>query len=76
MRILRIAAFAVLIALPAKADPAAVARNFAGTFAIPRFQAVAAAAHVQQDAWAKFCSNRKPGDATTLTRAFNDLADA
>src|SRR5580765_3150830 len=76
MKILHIATLAVLAALPAQADPATVARNFAGTFAIPRFQAVAAAAHAQQDAWTKFCGDRKRGDTKSLTGAFNDLADA
>jgi predicted lipoprotein len=76
MKILHIATLAVLAALPAQADPATVARNFAGTFAIPRFQAVAAAAHAQQDAWTKFCGDRKRGDTKSLTGSFNDLADA
>jgi predicted lipoprotein len=67
---------AVLAASPACADPASVARNFADTFAIPRFQAVAAAAHAQQGAWTAFCANRKRGAAESLTRSFNDLADA
>ena len=76
MKILHIATLAVLAAFPARADPATVARNFAGTFAIPRFQAVAMAAHAQQDAWTQFCSDRKHGDTKSLTASFNALGDA
>ena len=76
MKGLQIATLAVLVAFPAQADPATVARNFAGTFAIPRFQAVAMAAHAQQDAWTQFCSDRKHGDTKSLTASFNALGDA
>ena len=76
MKILHIAILTVLAALPAQADPATIARNFASTFTIPRFQTVAAAAHAQQDAWTRFCGDRKHGDTKSLTGSFNDLADA
>jgi predicted lipoprotein len=76
MKFLSAALLAALATFPASADPASVARNFADTFAIPRFQAVATAAHAQQDAWTTFCIGRKRGDAKSLMRSFNDLADA
>lgn len=76
MKIFHIATLAVLANLPAQADPASMARNFAETFAIPRFQAVAVAAHAQQDAWMKFCGDRRHGDTKSLTGAFNDIGDA
>jgi hypothetical protein len=76
MKIIFTTLLVALAAFPAQADPATIARNFADTFAIPRFQAVAAAAHTQQDAWTAFCANRRRSDAKSLTRAFNDLADA
>lgn len=76
MKILYIAFLCVLASVPANADPAEIARKFADNFAIPRFQAVAAAAHAQQDAWSRFCANPKRGDAKALMGSFNTLADA
>jgi len=78
MQILRVVMLAMLAVSPASAaiDPAAVARDFADAFAVPRFQAVALAAHAQQDAWTQFCTDRKRADAKTLTKSFDDLADA
>ena len=78
MKILRIAFLVALAVSPANAaiDPAATARKFANDFAIPRFQAVAAAAHAQQDAWTQFCADTKRDNAKALTRSFDNLADA
>lgn len=78
MRVLVAAAFG-LFALcgPAVADdPAATARRFAHEFAVPRFQAVAAAAHAQADVWTAFCAGAKFKDTAALKASFNDLADA
>jgi predicted lipoprotein len=58
------------------ADPAAIALDYADTFAIPRFQKVAQAAHAQQDAWSRFCTGRGAGTAEPLRDAYNALADA
>ncbi len=76
MKIVHAAIIGVLWPCAALATPADVARNFAETFAVPRFQAVAAAAHAQADAWTAFCGDRKHGDANTLKASFNRLADA
>jgi predicted lipoprotein len=78
MRVLVAAAFG-LFALcgPALADdPAAEARRFAHEFAVPRFEAVAKAAHAQADAWASFCASGNFKDTAALKAAFNDLGDA
>lgn len=70
------AALLCLMAFPAAADPAAMALNFADGFAVPRFQAVAVAAHAQQDAWTAFCADRKHENPQKLIDAFNATADA
>ena len=78
MRFLVAAAALGLVALssPARAaDPARTARDFADDFAIPRFRAVATAAHAQADAWTHFCSGAR-GDTNALKKSFNDVADA
>lgn len=62
--------------LSAAAAPAEIARHFADDFAIPRFQAVAAAAHAQENAWVAFCANRKRANPQDLKRAYDDLSDA
>ncbi len=78
MRFLRILTIGLFVLAPLRvaADPAHVALSFADDFTIPRFQAVAAAAHAQEGAWSKFCTDRTHGDPDTLKKAFNDLADA
>jgi uncharacterized protein len=58
------------------ADPVKIARGFADGFAVPRFQAVASAAHAQADAWTKFCAAGPRPDTSALKKSFNDLADA
>ncbi len=58
------------------ADPAKIARGFADDFAVPRFKAVASAAHAQADAWTKFCAAGPRADTSALKKSFNDLADA
>lgn len=76
MKIFHAAVIGVLWPLAASADPAAVAQGFADTFAVPRFQAVAVAAHAQADAWSAFCGDRKHGDVKALTASFDAVADA
>jgi uncharacterized protein len=78
MRIFGLAALGLLaLCGPAEAgDPAQIARRFAHEFAVPRFEAVAKAAHAQADAWASFCAAGKFKDTAALKSAFNDLADA
>jgi len=78
MRVLVAAAFGLLaLCGPATAgDPAQVARRFAHEFAVPRFEAVASAAHAQADAWTSFCAAGKYKDTAALKTAFDDLADA
>ncbi len=77
MRVLVAAAFGLLaLCGPAVADdPAATARRFAHEFAVPRFEAVASAAHAQADAWTSFCAAGRYKDTAVLKTAFNDLAD-
>jgi predicted lipoprotein len=65
-----------LAAFAAPVDPVATAQSFARDFAVPRFQAVAAAAHAQAGAWSAFCADRKHGDVEALKTQFNALADA
>jgi predicted lipoprotein len=67
-------ALALLVPFAAAADPAAQALRFADKFAVPRFQAVAAAAHAQQSAWTDYCAGK--GKPAALKSAFNDTADA
>ena len=78
MRSLVAAAFGLVVfSVPAlAADPARIARDFADGFAVPRFRAVASAAHAQADAWTKFCARGPRADTGTLKKSFNDLADA
>jgi len=78
MRVLVAAAFGLLaLCGPATAgDPAQVARRFAHEFAVPRFEAVAAAAHAQAAAWTSFCAAGRYKDAAVLRTAFNGLADS
>jgi hypothetical protein len=66
----------LLFAVPAIAAPADLARQFADDFAVPRFQAVAAAAHAQEGAWTTFCSDPAHGDVESLKQAYRDLSDA
>jgi predicted lipoprotein len=75
---LRFAALALLaLAGPAlAAGPAKIARAFAADFAIPRFKAVAAAAHAQADAWTRACADPAHADTAALKSAYNDTADA
>lgn len=66
----------VTLSAPARAaDPAKTARDFADDFAVPRFRAVAGAAHVQADAWTRFCAGGSR-DTGALKKSFNDVADA
>jgi hypothetical protein len=60
----------------AMAAPADIARRFADEFAVPRFQAVAIAAHAQDTAWTAFCAARKRGNPTALKQAYENLSDA
>ena len=62
--------------LMAVAAPADIARRFADEFAIPRFQAVAAAAHAQQTAWEAFCTAPKRGGLEALKQSYMTLSDA
>jgi len=57
------------------APPADMARQFADEFAVPRFRAVADAAHAQDTAWVAFCANSKRGNVENLKRAYETLAD-
>ena len=58
-------------------DPAAMARRFAHDYAVPRFQAVAKAAHAQADAWNAFCATAKSSTTRRRSKAsFDSLADA
>jgi hypothetical protein len=66
----------LLFAVPAAAAPADLARQFADDFAVPRFQAVAAAAHAQEGAWTNFCSDPAHGDVESLKQAYQNLSDA
>jgi hypothetical protein len=66
----------LLFAVPAAAAPADLARQFADGFAVPRFQAVAAAAHAQEGAWTTFCSDPAHGDVESLKQAYQNLSDA
>src|SRR5882724_4046128 len=59
----------------ALAAPADMARQFADEFAVPRFRAVAEAAHAQDTAWATFCANPKRGEIKNLKGAYETLAD-
>ncbi|HWA90127.1 MAG TPA: imelysin family protein [Rhizomicrobium sp.] len=78
---MKIAVLALLGALfpfaaSAAIDPVPVAQSFAKDFAVPRFQAVASAAHAQADAWSSFCADRRHGNIETLKAAYNAVADA
>ncbi len=66
----------LFVPVSSKAAPADIARYFAGAFAIPRFQAVSAAAQAQEKAWTAFCANRRRGKIDTLKQAYDDLSDA
>lgn len=78
MRVPGLAAFCLLaLCGPALADdPAAIARRVAHEYAVPRFQAVAKAAHTQSDAWDTFCAAAKFNDTAPLRTSFDSLADA
>jgi predicted lipoprotein len=60
----------------ALAAPADIAKRLADDFIIPRFQAVATAAHEQDAAWTLFCASPKRGNIDTLKQAYEKLADA
>jgi predicted lipoprotein len=75
MKKFSVALLGLLWPAAACADPAALAQAFAHEFAVPRFQAVAGAAHAQADAWSQFCADRKHGKTETLKAAYNALAD-
>jgi predicted lipoprotein len=60
----------------AMAAPADMAKRLADDFIVPRFQAVATAAHEQESAWTQFCANPKSGNTDHLKRAYAKLADA
>jgi len=66
----------VLVPLSATAAPADMARQLADDFIVPRFQAVASAAHEQEAAWTQFCANPKRGNVESLRQAYGKLADA
>ncbi|HTT97839.1 MAG TPA: imelysin family protein [Rhizomicrobium sp.] len=53
-----------------------MAKSLAGDFIVPRFQAVALAAHEQSTAWAQFCANPKRGNVENLKQAYEKLGDA
>lgn len=74
--LVRISALFLALTSGAAADAIQAARDFADDFAIPRFQAVAVAAHIQRDAWLGFCSDRLHRDARLLVSAFGGVADA
>jgi len=71
---------AALFPAVASADPAPTPATeslaFADQFAVPRFKAVAAAAHAQESAWITYCADRTHGNVESLRHAYNDLADA
>lgn len=67
-------ALVLLVPFAAAADPSVPALDFADKFAVPRFQAVAAAAQAQQEAWTKHCGGN--GGIAALRKAFDDVADA
>jgi predicted lipoprotein len=70
-------ALALLLPTAATAsDPAAVALAFADNFAIPRFEAVAKAAHAQEKAWSRSCTGKNRTTAEPLRAAYNAVADA
>ena len=77
MRIFQALVLGGLMLMPvrAAADPAQIAQGFAHDFIIPRFQAVAVAAHEQAGAWSSFCADRAHGDPQKLRQAFNGLGD-
>lgn len=60
----------------AMAAPADMARQLADVFIVPRFHAVADAAHAQDSAWAAFCTTPQRGDVAKLKSAYESLADA
>jgi predicted lipoprotein len=68
---------AVLLFAPSvsSADAVATAQHLAGDFIVPRYQAVAKAAHDQADAWTAFCAARNRSGVESLRKAYNDLAD-
>ena len=66
----------LLVSPAAEAAPSDIARRFADEFAVPRFQAVATAAHAQQAAWENFCTAPKRGGIETLKLSYANLSDA
>src|ERR1700742_5237437 len=74
LRLLTIAAAVWPATAFAAADPAQIALKFADEYAVPRFQALAAATHAQADAWDAVCAERAKPD--TLKAAYVAVSDA
>jgi uncharacterized protein len=75
LRLLTIAAAVWPATAFAAADPAAISLKFADEYAVPRFQALAAATHAQADAWTTVCLARRP-KADALKKAYVGVSDA
>src|SRR3712207_5957402 len=76
-----VAGIAFLFALAAGAPAGAVdyretALRTARNFALPRYEALAAATAAQAQAWTGFCKARPPRDPAALDTAFGAAADA
>ena len=67
---------AVAAASPARADPAATTLALVDGVVIPRFQAVADAAHGQEMAWTDFCRDRRRARTAALLDAYGKVGDA
>jgi uncharacterized protein len=75
LRLLTMAAAVWPAAAFAAADPAAISLKFADDYAVPRFQALARATHVQADAWAAACAAKRP-KADALRKAYVGVSEA